>query len=491
MNTLAKRPREARLLWVALPVLLLLAGTWLRAAAVWTSTPFDVDEALYASFSRQISHENNSLLIDLPVDKPPLSFYTGAFSFKLFGTPSEWAARLPGFFASILSLAILRQLVWTLYRNRIAAFLGMAFLVCSSLDIAYAGTAFTDAQTTLWTLAALLAVAKTRWGSAGLFLGLAFATKQSAIVTLPLVLAIGWTNRPPRSMQLVRFGIMLGLTLSLPFLWDLTRTGTASGWWALGAANNAPDRFVYADALIPRLTTWISYLSSSAGNWVMLAWTAITSIVLVVTRFAMGQHSRRHALDGVWLVFVWGYIAAYALIAFNTYPRYAHLLSPILALLAARSLTARPNLAQSGWTRTGIILIALLVVIPNAARHRTEPSWLVDAQQQHTGIEAVARYLNTQAPGTIVYDHWTGWLLGWYVGQRRPPDMWLRVVYYPTPEALVQDALAQPDPQHRFFVAPIWAPVTPWVDVLDTAGFAPEIDQQNGQFRVYRLIPPD
>jgi hypothetical protein len=115
---------------------------------------------------------------------------------------------------------------------------------------------------------------------------------------------------------------------------------------------------------------------------------------------------------------------------------------------------------------------------------------LRDEYEPYTGIADVATYLNTLPPGTIVYDHWLGWQLGWYTGQHRPRDMWLRLTYYPTPEALAADARRQSDLQPRYFVAPDWVWTGPWLVALNEAGFAPQPDAQFGHFTVYRLTPP-
>jgi len=68
--------------------------------------------------------------------------------------------------------------------------------------------------------------------------------------------------------------------------------------------------------------------------------------------------------------------------------------------------------------------------------------------------------------------------------------MWLRLTYYPTPEALAADARRQSDSQPRYFVVPDWVWAGPWLVALDEAGFASQPDAQFGHFTVYRLTPP-
>src|SRR5436190_20383096 len=89
--------------WISLAAL--LVATQLRLLPLLENR-FHPDEALYASFARLIVSGRDPLLSSVVVDKPPLSFYLTALSFLLLGS-TEFAARLPNFYASLLSLALL------------------------------------------------------------------------------------------------------------------------------------------------------------------------------------------------------------------------------------------------------------------------------------------------------------------------------------------------------------------------------------------------
>ncbi len=485
----AARPVKLSRLWASL--LIFLLAIWLRAPAVWQPAPLDVDEALYATYGRQISHENAPLLAGSPVDKPPLGFYVLAGSFKLFGQPSAWAARLPGLFASLLTIAALWRLALSLYHSALTASLAALLLALSPLDISYAGTVFLDPGVTLWMALALLAVSHGRWGVAGALAGLAFATKQSALLYAPLVLALGLNTSRPQPKHILRFVVVYGVVCALPFIWDIARPDQQVGWWVLGAANNAPDRLIRSDEVLPRLRLWGQFLSSASGTGCGLGLAVVGALFFAVRH----RHARlrAHAFDLIWLVYTIGYSLLYGLVAFSLYPRYAHLLAALLALLAARVITQLYH-SNSQTKPIRLILAGGLLVfaagIPHSLAARTDPAWLRPARERHAGIETLAAYLNTLPPGTIVYDHWAGWLLGWYTGQDRPPDMWQRVVYYPTPEQLIRGALAQPDPQPRYFVAPEWAPTAPWIAAMQDAGFAPRRALFSRQFSLYALQPP-
>jgi 4-amino-4-deoxy-L-arabinose transferase-like glycosyltransferase len=471
-----------------LPILLLLGGLWLRAPSIWNANPLDVDEALYATYARYISHENSPLLNGIAVDKPPLSFYVTALSFKLFRDPSDWAARLPNFYASILNLAVMWTLTRVLYRQCLIAMFAMLFAVLSSFDIAFSGTVFTDPLATLWILLACLAISRRRWGWAGIAAGLAFITKQSSLQYLPLVLLLGIamdTGLPKAALTRLLAGA--GLIGILPFIWQGLRSTNSPDWWILGAVNNDPGRLVRSSELLPRLHTWLGHLTEITSGPVLLAFTG----VFVISLLAAGRHPSRTVIIDLGLsAYAGGYLFVYWLVGLNTYDRYLHILTPLFGLLLGRGLWRVSHYIK--WTdhaRTSMLLTILLLftMAPTALQARHGNSLLNEVQERHTDIVATAAYLNTLPPGTIVYDHWLGWQLRWYTGLDRPPGMWLRITYYPTVETLVRDANRNRDLQPRYFVVPDWAPEALWIEALSTVFLTPEPVQQFGHFIIYRL----
>ncbi len=95
------------------------------AAAFFRSVPlldnrFHPDEALYGFFSLLIASGRDPLLAGVVVDKPPLSFYLGALGALLFGG-GELGARLPAFYAGVISVALTFGLARRLYRASVGA----------------------------------------------------------------------------------------------------------------------------------------------------------------------------------------------------------------------------------------------------------------------------------------------------------------------------------------------------------------------------------
>ncbi|MEL7673111.1 MAG: glycosyltransferase family 39 protein, partial [Chloroflexota bacterium] len=132
-----------------------LVGALLRIALLGVGVRLHPDEALFAAQARTITAQDDLLLRGADLDKPPLTIYSLALAFALLG-PSELAARLPNVFASVLALATLYRLVCALSGDRATGLLAALLLALSPYDLAFAATAFTDVQATLWALVAAL-----------------------------------------------------------------------------------------------------------------------------------------------------------------------------------------------------------------------------------------------------------------------------------------------------------------------------------------------
>lgn len=472
-----------------LAALILLVAVWLRAPLLWSAAPLEVDEALFATYARQISHENDGLLAGSDVDKPPLAFYLTALSFKLFGEPSEWAARLPGFYASLLTLACVGALARRVSRRPQAGWIALLWLAACPFDITYAASVFTDPLATLWTLAACLASILGRWGWSGALAGLAFATKQNSLQFLPLIVALGWLLAPPRRGNALRFLATFGAVALLPFAWSLLRPATPD-WWSLGVINNSPGRLIRSDEVLPRLAAWLGHLASAAGG-LLPAGILLTALLSgLIWRIKQAPRQRSTGVCLIIAAYSLVFLLVYWLVAFNTYDRYLHpwppLAAVIVGILAAGPREAAGKPSPKGLF-AGVALAALL--LPSALAARGGDTLLAPSKARSERLPEVAAYLNTLPPGTIVYDRWLGWQLGWYTGQHRPPGMWLRVTYYPTPEEMATAIQAEPDPALRCFVAPDWVWLDPWLDVLRKHGIGIDETARIGRVGIYAVTP--
>jgi len=478
-------------------LVIVLIGAWLRWHTLAADFRLHPDEALFSTFARG-AVLNGEWMLPGALDKPPLSIYAIAVSSLPFvetrpdGLPDlrlrtgETAARLPSTLASIVSIALIYTIARRLYRDEQTALLAAALLAFSPFAVAFSATAFTDGLMFFWLLVSLWTLATGRWSWGRVALALAFASKQQAVLYLPLLLAIGILRLSFTWRKLAGFTLTFVAGVLLLLAWDTLRAQPA-GIFALAIANNDPARFIRGDELIPRLVQWLS----NANAWFTPATIifVILGIGSVLLRAIRQPRRFGSALDLALLGYVAIYFLMHWLIAFNTYDRYLLPLLPLVTLLAARGGIAfwdwwRVRLPGNEISLAGLICLA---VIAGSARDAAEGRINVGADRgEHQGIDRVAAYLDALPLGAIIYDHWFGWELDYYLGE------WTnkRRVYYPTADALTRDALRQPDPAPRYFVAASDQPHSSWIEALENAGFAPELVYQEARFLIYELTPP-
>lgn len=471
---------------VLLPALVILVGALLRIALLGVDARLHPDEALFAAQARTVVTQGDALLRGADLDKPPLAIYSMALSFALL-EPSEFAARLPNVFASALALAACYRLARALSGDRATALLAALLLALAPFDLAFAATAFTDVQATMWLLVAALLAAGGRWAWAGAASTLMIATKLNAALALPLIVALGLaqTSREsdaPRAVlaRLARFAGTLLIGLVLLALWDAARS--PQSFWALNAARNNPGRLIRSDELLPRLEAWGGWLRYITGapllNLVLLAGALV--------HLGHGWRARSRAALSDWLIAIWvvAFLAAHWLIAVNTYDRYLHPLVPFLLLLGARGAVRAVRAARIPRAGAiGLLALALVAMSPGVIGALRGELPLGGDQGRHTGIDALAETINRDLSGAVVYENGLGWELAFYLGGSPRAQ----IVHTPQPEVLAEAMTGRADT--RYFVAPSASHAAPWLDALARNGIAARRIQLDGPggFALYAL----
>lgn len=460
-----ERPRNQASIFA--PALVILVGLLLRIAMLGVDVRFHPDEALFAAQARLISDNGDWLLRTTDLDKPPLTFYTSALSFTAL-PPSEFAARLPNVLFSGLTVALLHSLARALYRDRMTALVAAALLALSPYELAFAATVFTDVQASFWVLTACMLAARDRWAWAGVTAALMVAAKSTALMFLPMILALGLAHNAPNEWRirdvmarLRAFAWPLIAGLVMLIAWDAARAPRS--FIDLGFTRNNPGRLIRSGELWPRAEQWAHWLGFITGSRAVNIVAVAAIPAWLVSRIRLA--TRRAVID--WLIA--GYSAAflgwYWLVAFNTYDRYIHTLVPFIVLLLARALVslwrllgARPVVRV---IVTGCIATALLGPVSTTLRGEIPVG---GDQGTHTGIDALAGYLNTALRGEGVYDHWLGWELAYYLGSS--PKVVIQ--YTPRPEALAESAVRPGAP--RYVAAPSPRAAAPWIAALEHVG---------------------
>src|SRR6266705_2886726 len=205
---------------ITLPLLLMLAAV----ALGWNLNGyrlFDPDEGRNAEVAREMAQSNDYVvphLDGLPyLDKPIVYFAGAAAMMELFG-PTEAAARLPAYLATLATIGLL---VWFARRRwgEAAGWLSGLAYATMVLPLAYARTAIFDSTLTLCTTAAIVWFADERPVAAWAAMAVGALTKGPIAVAIPL-LALGShglaTGTPVRRL-FSRRGLALFGAIALPW----------------------------------------------------------------------------------------------------------------------------------------------------------------------------------------------------------------------------------------------------------------------------------
>lgn len=481
-------------------VVIVLAGAGMRFTALLADARFHPDEAYFAGFARAAALHGEWLLPG-DLDKPPLTIYASAISMALTAVRTtdagildldvrtgEIAARLPSTLAGIVWIAVMYALTRALYPARRGAGAWAALLAaCSPLAVGFGAAGFTDGGLLLALSAAVLTLVRGHWSWTAALLAIAVGCKFQAVYALPLIALVGLaTLRFRQSVLVIVAGYGLGMAGVLA--WDGLRMG-GSSVSALAIERNDPARLIRPDEVMPRLMGWLAYGRGLFG--------APTPLIVAASAVAglcapLRRRTGSHAIDLALMTFVIGYAAAHWLVAFNVYDRYLLLLLPALVPLSGRALARLQGWLTSrlpsgeAWVGVGVLALSVLAGGLGAGQGTLFYPVTGSSFERADGIDALAAFIDAQPPGTIVYDHWLGWELSYYL------SAWTdkRRVYYPTPAALIAGALEQPDPAPRLFIVPLDVSAGVWLSALEAAGFVPQPVYNGVGGVVYRLLPP-
>jgi 4-amino-4-deoxy-L-arabinose transferase-like glycosyltransferase len=416
-------------------------------------------------------------LTGVPVDKPPLFLAVSGTSQKFIGQ-SEFALRLPNALASLLVIAVLYALAYHLSGSRQTALGAGLLCALSPFEIAFAVSAFTDTLLTLFLALALLCLLRGAYGCSGLAFGLGIAVKPAALWFSPLFLLLGLMFWLRPGWAFLRWIGRALLILALITAWDAA-SGLGS-FWQLGGGNYAGGRLIRADEWAPRAEIWGDYLAQFppwGGIWI------IGGMGLGVYFWGERKRPDRAYLFCLALLnFCLAYLGLHWLTAFNTFDRYLLPLLPLILLLLGAGLEALRAKVKIPYPPL-MILVLLMGLGPAWAAGQGETQIASDAGR-HRGIDELAAVMNEQYRGEVFYEHWLGWELNYYLGPE--PEVFL--LYFPTPDALADHALAElPSiPVPRYLVG--WAEEMPmWVWVLEGRGLRTEVVYQQGLYVIYRV----
>ena len=452
-------------------VLLTFVAFALRMPAFFTNTFFP-DEALYASWARLIATGRDLFLAGQPLDKPPFLFYWQALFLALMGSSTDWAVRLPNLFASVMVIPLVGQLVWRVYKNNATTIVGVGIMALSPFAIQFSATAFTDPLMVMLLVGALVvAVEKSKTENkkskinAGILLTLAFATKQTALIFLPLLLAIGIFNHwQPRQWRQFSFGIALIL---IPLLiWDFGRP--IPNTWATTGANYGSIRPAYSWELLPRLQAWATLWQLTIGS----KWLILATLLLAI----YNRHPQLSTINyQLSILFLLTYALLHWLAVIPVWDRYLLPTIPLIALLIA------PKLSTINYQLSTLFL--LLLMLPFSLQARNGVFSIGGQATADQGIAQIAQVLEPYPYGTVLYDQTSSWHWKYYLIDQKIFHSW-----YPNPDFLLHDLQTfANDTDQRFLILPNDDSATPTHRTLTSAGFELQYVTASDKLVLYQI----
>ncbi|GAB4275695.1 MAG: glycosyltransferase family 39 protein [Candidatus Promineifilaceae bacterium] len=464
---------QKRLGWIVI----FLAGWWLRVPGLFANR-FFADEALFATWARYIAVWREPFLQGLPVDKPPLLFYTQALFYPLFG-PVTWAARMPNLLASLVLIAVTAVFVRRCFLQQETAVLAATLVALSPMAIQFSPTAFIDPLLTALVMGSL--AWHKRPPLSGLLFGLALLTKYQALLFLPLLAAFAWLDSWHfRAIRQWMAGFLP--TAALYLLWDIGRTGTLS-LFQQQVSNYGGIRLAWSWELWPRLVAWARLWWLAWGGWPLL----LVGGALVLLPFWAKPTAPKAAVDWVLGGFVTGYTAVHWLLAIPAWDRYLLPGAPLTAVLLARFIMAA---FPKRFNRYSLIIncgLVVLFLLPGAWQARNGRLPIGGSPTADSGAQEIAQLLYDAPYGTVLYDHWYSWQWRYHLFDRRVYVSWL-----PYPAALADELAAfGQDGAPRYVALPADERARPFMMAVSQVGSQlVDISPPSATgIRLYQIVP--
>ncbi len=455
------------------------AGGWLLLGLVlrvWQLGwfPLREDEALYGYWARLIASGRDVMLERVAVDKPPFFLYALARWFEWFGA-TDLAGRSFNIMISFLTMILVWRLAHRVY-GAAGGLWSLAFFALSPFAISFAATMYMDPMLTAWIVLALW-LASWRLGFlAGLALGMGFATKQNALLFIPLVLLalpLGqWPRWWPRAWawqgwsgvlwNSAGFALGWGYVWHKVWQWNNWRILPASipdfwtqSWHSYGGLHGVSP-LAWPHRLEAGGEVWRGWGGSLVGTGVLLG------LMLLATLEAWRQVRARAGADAPhparWTLLLMGYSLAYLALhvvwSFQTWDRYLLPLAPLSAMVAAQGglLLWHRLRSRASFPRWGVAVLLALMLVGGATRAAWARIPVGGDHGAYTGLLSVARYLQTHVPSYhgVIYQRWLGWQWNWYLWDREDR------VYWADAAMLAEDAARDPYGYARFVVFPAW-----------------------------------
>jgi 4-amino-4-deoxy-L-arabinose transferase-like glycosyltransferase len=357
---------------------------------------FDPDEGRNAEVAREMAQSNDYIvphLDGLPyLDKPIVYFAAAALMMEVFG-PTEAAARLPAYLATLATVGLLAWFARRRWGEPAGWIAGVAYATMV-LPLAYARTAIFDSTLTLFTTAAILAFWDERPVVAWVAMAAGALTKGPVALVIPL-------------LALVAHALLTGASVRRLFPWrGLALFGAIAFPWFVAVSIAHPDfpRYVFLRETLERVTT--RSFHRTAPFWYYLPIVPIAAFPWIVPALGRVRHwrdtwrARREAPAGDPLLLACWVVVPLLFLSLNQskLPQYVLPLMPAVGLAAARNaVTSGTNAAARAY-----VLIATLVGLALVALTRWLPAPISLTPEEKTAIPPTAVALGAVVLGSAI-----------------------------------------------------------------------------------------
>lgn len=405
-----------------------------------------LDEALYAGWANRIYDKLDLLLNGVSgIDKPPLLLYLQALSYFLFGL-SENAARFPNLIAGLGNVIVIYHICKKYFNNSTGLVAAFLVAVCPYF-IAFDISAYTDTLSCFFGLLSIYFISKKDFVKSGVFIGLAFGTKQFGILYLPLAILTlyidNYKNEVNKfkilTLPLKQFLKGFGITLIILLFVSLF-SNPPLGFLIKALGNQSQLLETINESFISRFTQWFNYIRGVFwihwSNVLLFVAIAINGIYYAY-RLVKNDIREKFLLYFVFLLFSLTYFAMLSFIRFQIYPRYILAALPFIIILISEALVNLFNsiyhILPVGKYRKWImgILVAPLIVFGmlNVQDLDSRKFKLGAFSDMHDGIESAAWFIKNKMdkrPLLFTCELSTSWALKFYCyGHQFEKTMWI------------------------------------------------------------------
>lgn len=331
------------------------------------------DDALYAREAIEMSSGGDGLtptyLGRYALNKPPMLVWLAAASIRLFGV-SAWSLRVPSLVSAALAATLLFAFVWRA-QPFLAAACAVVLLASSHLFYLFSRLTMTDMPLCLWITAAMVAIARdpaiertaTLW-TFGVSTGAAMLTKGIAgalpLLALAIYVALAPSDARPRPARILAAA---GIAVAVAMPWHLYQLAAHPRWFTveyilqqhLAVGVMAPPQYSAENHLV-------FYARRLFAMDPVLTLLAVAGLVVALRNWRRNRVALAWAAAVIAALFVFRYRSNYYLL----------LLLPVLAALAAQTVSALPR-------RASALTLAVLLAIAGLKVSSASPVWGIPA----------------------------------------------------------------------------------------------------------------